>query len=112
MDGITAVAFHAGGQQVTVPVKDNLWYYAGEKLEKLIAAVGEMDCLGVRRRARRTRELSLSGSSVGNPLSSSCRGSGDDTAETLLRLASPQNAKRSFTLPKRCCGSNALPWQA
>lgn len=29
MDGITAVSFQAGGQQVTVPVKNNLWYYAG-----------------------------------------------------------------------------------
>lgn len=29
MDGITAVSFQAGGQEVTVPVKDNLWYYAG-----------------------------------------------------------------------------------
>jgi hypothetical protein len=29
MDGITAVSFEAGGQAVTVPVKNNLWYYAG-----------------------------------------------------------------------------------
>lgn len=29
MDGITAVSFEAGGQDVTVPVRDNLWYYAG-----------------------------------------------------------------------------------
>ena len=29
MDGITAVSFEAGGQDVTVPVKNNLWYYAG-----------------------------------------------------------------------------------
>lgn len=30
MDGVTSVSFQAAGQQVTVPVKDNLWYYAGE----------------------------------------------------------------------------------
>lgn len=29
MDGISAVSFEAGGHQVTVPVKDNVWYYAG-----------------------------------------------------------------------------------
>jgi len=29
MDGITAVSFQAGDQEVTVPVKDNVWYYAG-----------------------------------------------------------------------------------
>lgn len=30
MNGITAVSFQAGDQEVTVPVKDNVWYYAGE----------------------------------------------------------------------------------
>jgi hypothetical protein len=29
MDGITAVSFRSHKQQVTVPVKDNLWYYVG-----------------------------------------------------------------------------------
>jgi hypothetical protein len=29
MDGITAVSFQAAGQQITVPVKNNLWYYEG-----------------------------------------------------------------------------------
>ncbi len=29
MEGITTVTFQAGPQEVTVPVKDNIWYYAG-----------------------------------------------------------------------------------
>lgn len=29
MDGVTAVSFTAGGQQVTVPVKNNVWAYEG-----------------------------------------------------------------------------------
>ena len=30
IDGVTAVSFVAGGQEVTVPVQDNVWAYEGE----------------------------------------------------------------------------------
>jgi hypothetical protein len=30
LDGVTAVSFRAGGQEVTVPVKNNVWAYEGQ----------------------------------------------------------------------------------
>ena len=37
LDNVTAVSFIAGGQEVTVPVKNNVWAYHGKK--DLIGAV-------------------------------------------------------------------------
>lgn len=33
VDGVTSVSFSAGGQQVTVPIQDNVWVYEGEAPE-------------------------------------------------------------------------------
>lgn len=30
LDNVTAISFPAGGQEVTVPVKDNVWFYQGD----------------------------------------------------------------------------------
>lgn len=40
LDGVTAVSFEPNGQEVTLPVRDNVWMYRGDSFEAMTALIG------------------------------------------------------------------------